>query len=286
MLNNENVTINEDPVLTQTANDISSQVYNELLLFSTFIFVIAALFAQFLLNLQTAILLKLFFIDYRYSLFSITYTYNLPGNWSQIKVLVVYGVGYLVYFVLGLIMLSFRSRSWKINLFYTWLSLILVVGFPLGLLTGSFLFEGLGVAFAWIIPSLFFRLLIASVTIALMLWSRGFWVKYFFKSSFSRGFQKSDETKVRYINNSMIYPWAIGSIILLGYAYPKENWYWAIVTLSMGLLILPFLGKNLPSKKIMIVKSSKSIFTFRYSLAFVILILVALWGASQFSVNL
>jgi hypothetical protein len=264
---------------------MSSGSLLELSLFSTCIFVFAALLMQFLLNVYTAWLLNIFSVPFHYSMFMIGYL-SANSAWPVDQIYLVYGSGPLILSIVGLVLLSvlkkIKTAGWKIKLTLTWTVFLLVNAFPCGIIAGVFFFDGFGMAFHWFNDSYFVRGLIAAgVLFILLLFSPG-WQWLFLKTSYTASFLDNIDTQKIFLRHVYLKPWIYGMIMLLFFNWPFPNFFWRAFLISLGYLALPF--GNLRNKhfNVQIYKSDKQIFTSRFQKIFFAIVLILIWTTDNF----
>ena len=266
---------------TKTEEDIEmAQYMAKLTIFSTAIFVFAALAFRFLLTLQTSVLLKVHAFHFRYRLFDITFATIDASKWSLLQVLLVFGLGYLVFTVAGLFLLNrfnaIHNLKWKTRLILTWVALLLANAIPAAMVAGCFSGNSFGVISHWLVENMPIRLLIASGAVLMMFLSRNFWVFLFLKAAPSSFFLTEDEPMTMYIMHVFAKSWLYGFLILLFCNWPMRDIYWPIFFLCFGFIALPL--RDLPAayEDIAIRKSNREIFTSPNTLYYLIGILFLL----------
>jgi hypothetical protein len=266
-------------------NPFSRKKLFELSLFSTAIFITAALLAQFLITLQTALLLNHFSIHYIYSPFGIIYPSGGPGNWTENRILFVYGAALMIWFIAGLLLTRIKTENWKINLALTWLSFILVCTFPVGILAGAFFYDDFGIAGTWLFRSFGLQLCIAVFASLAMIFTAPYWSKRFLKTASSARFFSDYQKRKRYLKIAVIIPWLIGTFILTAFGIPKHLWYWLAFLAGIGPILLVVYLIRIPKNELKIHRSKKPIFPFAYPLIFVIVMVAMLWLISLYSIT-
>ena len=261
---------------------LSSKALLQLLLFSAFTYVLVVLMIRFLTTILETGLLSFFNIKFIYSPFSVLFAYTETGNWNVNKILVTFGGIPLLLFAIGLVSLYVRTNFWKVNMAFTWLAFILVNSLPLNMLTGAFLFQGFGIAYQWLLPLMVLRIALAIPALALMLWSRPFWVQRFMKCAYSREFQSEEKRRKRYITYAVILPWYSGTLALIPFAFSGQSWFWLLGVGGLGLLFIP-LGKYRIAAESVVYTTGKQIFTIPYPFLFVIVVVLTLFTASWYT---
>jgi hypothetical protein len=262
-----------------------SQMLFELTLFSTTIFVFSALLLRFLMNLQTAVFLKIYSIHFQYRLFDIRFLTADSTKWPIERILLVFGLGYLVFSIAGVILLVVLRKShnldWKIRLTITWIAFLLANSFFAGIIAGVLFYTGFGVAFQWLIGNIIIRSLIAAGALGMMILFKPFWVFLFLKTSPRRMFLKDDEQQKQYFQNVFFKSWLWGFIILLLFNLPLYDGFWPVFLLSLGFIAIPLFDRPVLYDNLFIRKSEKKIFFSRYALIslFVILLIIRISGS-------
>lgn len=263
---------------------LSSKALLHLLIFSAFTFVLVILFVRFLTTILETGLLSLFNIKFIFSPFSVLFAYTETGNWNVNKILAAFGGIPLLLFVFGLGSLYIKTSYWKVNLALTWMAFILVNSLPLNLLAGAFLFQGFGIACQWLLPQLPLRIGLAIPVLALMLWSRPFWIQRFMRCAYSREFQSEEKRRKRFITYAVILPWYAGTMALIPFAFSGHSWFWLLSIAGLGLLFIP-LGKYRIAAESVVYTTGKQIFTIPYPLFFVLAVVLTLFAVSWYTVR-
>ncbi len=263
---------------TKTEEDIEvAQYMVKLTIFSTAIFVFTALAFRFLLNLQTSVLLKVHAFHFRYRLFDITFATIDASKWSLLQILLVFGLGYLVFTVAGLFLLNrfnaIHNVKWKTRLILTWVALLLANAIPAAMVAGCFSGNSFGVISHWLVENTFIRLLIASGALLMMFLSRNFWVFLFLKAAPSSFFLTEDEPMNMYIMHVFAKSWIYGFLILLFCNWPMLDIYWPIFYLCFGFIALPLRDMPAAYEDIAIRKSNREILSSPNALYYIIGIL-------------
>ena len=269
---------------------LSSHALFELRLFSTCIFVFAALLVQGLLTFYTAFLLKTFEYSIQYRLFTINYLSESATSWTLDQVYLVYASGPLILSVFGYLLLvtlkKITTASWKIKLTMAWMAFLMVNAIPCGLIAGVFFFDSLGVAFQWSVNSFIVRVLIAlAVFLILVLFSR-YWSRLFIKASYTSVFLKNRKNQKAFLINVYFRPWIYGSVILMFFNWPFYSFFWPASLLSLGYLAISVLNQSKKFSKIHIMKSEKRSFTTRSQILYFVIAIALIWVAGTFRINL
>jgi hypothetical protein len=259
----------------------------ELALFSTLLFLLAALVFQFLITFQTRLLLKFYSISFIYNLFGIQFTSVDASVWPEDRIFLVYGFGYLIYSGLGLLLFIVLKKvkriHWKLRLFFSWLAFLMVYSIPIGMLSGVFIFDGFGYAYSWIFGNMFIRGFIALIILAVSIYNRKEWIKLFLRSAYSASLIAKGNRRKVYIRLSFIYPWVFGTSILSVFALWNQAWAWEANSIGLGLIVLPIFEKTITKRNLKIFRNSKRIFRFPCPSLQFGLIIVLLWIANYFS---
>jgi hypothetical protein len=253
----------------------------ELFLFSSTAFVLSALLIQFLITLQNAILLRYFSLKFIYSPLGIRFSFVSEASWSDMRIFAIYGVAPLVFFFTGLILITVLRKSkfnnWKLRLFVTWIAFILIHTFPAGLLAGIFIYDGLGVAFAWLADSLIIRVIIGIAVIVLIRIYRSMWQTLFLKAAYAGVFITDYTNRKVFLTNAFIRPWIMGSLCLIPFVWNAYSLYWGLFLAGLGIVVLPFVSNNIPPINLLVAKSDKKIWPMRYPIVYVLVGLFILW---------
>ena len=269
----------------QAVDPFSISAQFDLFLFSTFLFIISDLLYQFLVTMQTAILLKYFSIAFNYSLFWINFRYIGYGNWTGTIILIVYGAGMLVYLILGVALLFIRTKDWRVKLALTWLAFVFINSVPMGIFAGTFFYDGVGIALTRLVKKRLYKFGITVIAILMMVYFRSFWIKRFLKTAYSTAFLMDDNNKKIFLTDCIFLPWLIGMFVLMAFGIPKHAWYWIFSLVGMGILILPLVTGKIPYTLFFIHKSNKKIFGFQYSIVVILAVVGLLWILSLYQIG-
>ena len=268
---------------------LSLRSLRELSLFSMVTFVFSALLIQLLLCAWMMLLLNHFNIHFRYGLFHVSFFSESGTKWSEEMIMLVFGSGHLLMSVAGvallLMMKNLSMAGWKTKLVLTWISFLMVNALPCGILAGAIIYDGFGVAFAWLVNSFIVRGILALLVLALLVFTSRFWYIRFLKTAFSMTFFNSPETRRTFFFAVYLRPWIMGIIILMTFTWPFLNWYWPVFLLSLGYLAIIMIGDPVIYLKPMIKKSDKQIFANRSQLVIIAVLLVLIWVAGIFRIN-
>ena len=263
------------------------EFYYELFLFSTLIFVSSALLLQFLMSLQTALLLRYLDINFTYSLFGISFMSVSAEKWSEFRIFVVYGIGTLVFFAAGISLLYLLKKlkhiAWKLRLILVWIAFLMIHTLPMGMFGGTFFFEGFGMAYTWMFDDVIFRGILAFFALFISIFLRPFWMRQFLKTANSATFLSDSKNRKIFLNNLVVFPWIAGMIVLLFFVIYHKNWFWLLYLIGVGFVVLPLLWKKISHQKILIARNDKKIFNIRYPLPLMLLFFAILWVADYLS---
>ncbi len=282
-------------------NPLSPRALVELNLFSACLFVVAALFTQFLLTLITASLLKANSISFQYSLFAINFVseisysyYTLKDlsqastKWSEEQIYFIFGTGPVVVSAIGLRVLYVLKKSirsgWKTKLILTWMAFMMVNALPCSIFSGVFFYEGFGMAFHWLVTDYFTRGFIGlGLLLYLVMFSR-FWRRLFLNACYSPAFTVDEYNQKTFITNAFLKPWLYGFLLLLLFNLPFTSLFWPVFLLSLG--ILPFANQILRYQTICIAKPGNTLFVTYRQVLLIIAALALLWLCGTITVNL
>ncbi len=224
----------------------------ELALLSTFIFVLIALLLRFLVTVQETLMMDHFQIGYLYHPFGNLFGRPGPrGNWSEWKVIYVFSVapaiGLLVGIMLTRVLTKSKKLSWRPRLALTWLAFFLLNAIPMGMLLGVFFYADFGYAFQNMFYSVFMRLAIAVIAVALAIFSRPFWLHLFLKTAPGHRYTIMGSLYLKVI---FILPWIFGTIIIGAFAIIGGYWAWLSSLVLLGLVVLPIINRLKPDSEI------------------------------------
>lgn len=278
---------NKQYLVEEKAESLKPKALFELFLYSTFVFVLSALFVQFLITLQTAILIRSFSISFTYKLFDISFLSVNADVWPEERIFLVYGLGMLAFLGLGLLLtLLLKKRrhvNWKIRLALTWTAFLMVSIVPLGMLSGIFIFDGFGIAFSWMFDSIYVRVIIAFLAVLFMVFNRPIWVNLFLKTAYSASLLSGSKNRSVFIKVIFIHPWAVGLIILTAFILPHFAWAWLVFLIGLGFVVLPVFSHKISKRRFLVDRYSKVIFRLPYPLLRFFILLAILWLADFYS---
>lgn len=274
----------EPPAIKPATGPLSSRSLFELSLFSTVVFVFAALFVQFLLTLYTATLLKIVAYPFQYRLFSIHYLSESQVGWTDSQILMVFGMGPIIISIIGFWLLNLLKRtsglSWKIMLVFSWTAFLMVYTLPCGIVVGTFSFDSFGILFKWFNDNFLLRGLIAMAVFASLLFFNQFWLMLFLRTAYSSHFTQESGDRRIFIRNVVFKPWIYGFFILLFFNWPFNSLYWPVFILIIGFLLIPIEDKLLRFPNFHIRDIDSRIFKSRFQIFFFAVLLVLLWFAN------
>ncbi|MCX6307117.1 MAG: hypothetical protein NT040_19295 [Bacteroidetes bacterium] len=277
--------------LTSTFEEgpLSRRTLFELRLYSTFIFVFAALLLQFILTFYTASLLQAYSYPIRYGLFTINYLSESRANWTVDQVFLVFGSGPLIVSAAGWFLLfilrTIRFLKWKTRLAVTWMAFLMVNAIPCGLVAGLFFFDGIGIPFQWTVESIIARGVIAIAVLLILVVFNRYWRLLFLKTSFSAAFLHTRGHQKIFLTNIYTRPWIYGLIILMLFNWPFYSFFWPAFLVSVGYCAIPFSNHKHLYPNILIMKSGNKIFASRTHILYFIIAIVIAWIAGNFSIN-
>ncbi|MEI7982130.1 MAG: hypothetical protein WCI71_10790 [Bacteroidota bacterium] len=251
-----------------------------LMIFSTFVYLISALVIRFLTNLETSIFLRYLSVSFQYRPFDIFFHSVGGGKWNDNRIMIVYGIGTLVFLLSGLflfrVLAVIKKIGFKTRLTLTWLTFLAVHVLPLGMISGAVLFDDFGIAYTWLFPEIWVRLILGLLAVALCIFFRPFWIKLFLRTAYSSGFLHTIEAKKDFILRIFIIPWIIGTLILLPFSWAGHHWTWFIYLLCLGLIVLPLFNPKFPKRNPRIVKSEGPPLLSIYSLILMVIIITGM----------
>lgn len=273
--------------VVETAEAFQKKARFELSLYSSLIFVLAALFLQAIISFQTRLFLRYYSISFTYNIFGIQYSSVDADVWPEDRIFLVYGLGLVLYFGLGILLYLWLNKSkrihWKLRLFFTWLAFFMVYSIPVGMFVGTFLFGGFGYAYSWLLGNIFIRGILALFAMAIAIYNRKIWLKLFLKAAYSASLISNGNRRRIFIQLIFVYPFLIGFLLVALFAIPISAWPWLATTLGMGLIVLPIFGNKISKRKCKVYKNDKKIFRFAFPLVQVSFILLLLWLANYYS---
>jgi len=265
-------------------NALVQQQFYRLMIISSFVFVVSALFLRIITNLQTTVLLNYFDIKFQYRPYGIIF-HSIGGtNWNDTRIMIVYGLGSMVFFVLGLILLrftmAFKSFGFLSRLVMTWMSFLLILILPMGMISGSIIYDGFGVAYTWLFDNVLVRLMVALVVFVLTLLTRPFWLTLFLKTAFSTEIIDQHEERKDYIIRVLKVPYIAGTLIILPFVVMGQYWSWLVYLIGLGFIIFPVLNPQFPIDKPRITRTAGPVLNSRYAVIFMIMLILWFFSAS------
>lgn len=287
-LDEESVVYERDIVEDEVKGPMSPVGLYQLFLFSTLHFVLAAISVQFLMNLQNVIILKMYYFNLLYTPLGVKFLYSDVSKWTIPKIFEVYGLIPLAFFVIGILMVwILRKRKlgyWKLRLLLTWMAFIFVHTLPVGLIAGTLIFDGYGIAHQWLIQDITIRIGAALAIIAVVRMYRSLWQTLFLKAAYAGVFVSDYTNRRTYLRNAFVRPWYIGCLLLFPFAWKAHSIYWLAFLLGLGIVVMPLTSLSVPSINLAVAKSKGRIWPFRYPLAFLVILLIVLWWLSGRSI--
>ena len=289
-LDEESVVYERDIVEDEVKGPLSPVGLYQLFLFSTLHFVLAAIIVQFLMNLQNVIILKMYYFNLLYTPLGVKFLYSDVSKWTIPKIFEVYGLIPLAFFVIGILMVwILRKRKlgyWKLRLLLTWMAFIFVHTLPVGLIAGTLIFDGFGIAHQWLIQDITIRIGAALAIIAVVRMYRSLWQTLFLKAAYAGVFVSDYTNRRTYLRNAFVRPWYIGCLLLFPFAWKAHSIYWLAFLLGLGIVVMPLSSLSVPSINLAVAKSKVKFWTFRYPFDFLIMLLLALWWLCNTSIVL
>jgi hypothetical protein len=261
--------------------------FPRLFVWSFFYFVFAALLLRFLYILTTATLLERFSIKYLFHFLNITYDTMAPGNWTEAKILFVYGIGTLIFTVVGWVTLFFlqkhKIKNLKFRLFLTWMAFTFVHLLPFGVVSGTFNYDEFGIAYVWLFNNMAARIAISTVTLAICIIMRPYWIRVFLRTAFSSEIIKNPIARTNYIAVALEMPVKAGTLVLLLFAFSVNSLTWIIYFGGLLLVALPIINPVFPLDKPLLIKTednydlSPLVFLSMTTLLFALLVVSFTW---------
>lgn len=283
-LDEESVVYERDMVEDEVKGPMSPIGLYQLFLFSTTHFVLAAFIVQFLMNLQNVIILKMYYFNLLYTPLGVRFLYSEESKWTVSKIFEVYGLIPMGFFVIGLLMVwMLRKRklgNWKVRLLLTWIAFIFVHTLPIGLIAGTLIFDGFGIAQQWLIQDFTIRVGTAFAIIAIVRFYRSLWQTLFLKAAYAGVFVSDYTNRRTYLRNAFVRPWYVGCVLLFPFAWKAHSIYWLAFLVGMGIIVMPLSSLSIPPINLAVAKSKKQIWPTRYPLIIIFLLLVLLWWLS------
>lgn len=271
--------------LDKTIHVTKKKEFRYIFLLSSSVFLLISLLFQFFINLLMASSLRLFSLGFIYRILDIRFYSISAAAWSLPRILFVFGFGTTISFFIGLLILNLRFKDWRLRLAASWSSFFMILYLPLSMVGGILLFQGFGMAFQWIIPNIYVRILVSSLAIVIAIIFRPIWISQFLKTAYSATFFDNDQIKKKYIRYVFIYPWVVNSLLLvIFFAIPLRAWLWAVYLLGLGVVVLPVFSSEIPLMPIRIYKTNNRVFAFKRIILLYFGILLLLWVISRLQI--
>lgn len=272
-------------------SEIQDKKISILIFSSTIQFTIAVLAIRFAVNLYASILMYLYSISFIYRPFGNTYQSVAAGNWTDLRLIIVYGLGVLLFFVAGILLArklnSTKSLNWSSRLMLTWLAFIMVHMLPFSMAAAVVFYDDFGFVFFNLFELMIVRAILALFAIAITIYFREKWLWLFLRTSYSINFINSQEKKKQFIRNIFIFPWLFGSFLLLMFTFlPYRYWSWFSIIFLMGMVVLPLFNYSFPELSPRLNKSDKTIQNIQMRSLVYFIILIALFVFSFFKLPL
>lgn len=263
----------------------SSKSLFDLFLFSSFIFVLASLFIRYILTYLESVMFNFFDIIYVYTPFSNYFTYTDSGNWNLNKLVVVFGLLPALMFASGFLLLLIKTRNWKTNLFITWLAFLLCSSLPVSMLTGSFIYDGFGIAYHWVLQYFILRIGLAVFAVGIMMWFRPFWIQRFLRCTYTRELTSEESKRNKFLLYTIYLPWYAGTLACIPFAFSGHSWYWIVSLAFTGIIVLPVFRLETQFEDVTY-QTGKAIFLVRFPLVFVLTVIGVLWVISWYHIGM
>lgn len=261
----------------------------ELSLYSAILFVFAALLVQVILNGTTAIMLKYFDFSFQYRPYTIIFTQWGGLKWTPERINVIYGLGPLLMFTTGILLWFFLRRNnfiaWKPKLALTWLSFIMVNTLPVGIMAGTMIFDGLGVAYQWMFHLFPVRMVFSLVILASLILSTPVWYLTFLKTANSIHYFKDAGTQRTYLMAIFFRPWLIGLLLMIPFSWPMTGLHWPVFLVFSGFPALMLFHYPFTFQGLRILRSDKKVFRSRFRMALMLLAIFLCWVVRFFRIN-
>ncbi len=261
----------------------------ELSLYSAMLFVFAALLVQVILNGTTALLLKYLDFSFQYRPYTIIFTQWGGVKWTPERINVIYGSGPLLMFLTGIFFWFFlRNHNlmhWKWKLAMTWLSFFMINSLPVGLIAGTMIFDGVGVAYHWIFHLFPVRMIISVFIMAAMVLSTPVWYLTFLKTANSIHYFKDSGTQRTYLMAIFFRPWLIGLLLMIPFSWPMTGLHWPVFLFFSGFPVLLLFHYPFTFQGLRIQRSDKKVFRSRIQVALMLLAIFICWVFRFFRIN-
>lgn len=233
-------------------NPLAPAGLRDLSLYSAFLFIMAALLAQFLLTLWTALLLKISSISFDYGVFSVRFLSETASGsarlmaaeptvvrWSEEQIYLVFGTGPLLLTALGLrVLYSLKRRTaadWRTKLALSWVAFVMLNALPCNLLAGIFFYDGFGTAFQWIASGYLARGLTGLGVLLLLVGSGRFWRRLFLNACSHPAFLEDEYLQKRFVDRAFVRSWVFGMAVLSAFSLPHGGYSWWFALACLGI---------------------------------------------------
>lgn len=217
----------------------------QLLTLSTSYAISSFYFVKVIENTSVSLLLTLYGIPYKWSLLTIKYLTRSTTYWNEGNTLVIYGITELLLLGMGIWLLSYlfkqQQLSWRKRFFITWLAFALINNAFSGIFTGSFVYDGFGYAFFWLLPSLLPRLTIAFLFFLLYIALSNFWSVLFLTTSYSSSLIQGRKNERKFLLIALFIPLGLLALVVVLFNFPNFNKYETLQAFYPLVYLLPIL---------------------------------------------
>ena len=233
--------------------------------------------------------LKYFDFSFQYRPYTIIFSQWGGVKWTPERINIIYGSGPLLMFVTGILIWFFlRNHNqihWKWKLVLTWISFFMINALPVGIIAGTMIFDGLGVAYQWMFHLLPVRIILSVVVFLALVFSMPVWYLTFLKAANSIHFFKDSGTQRTYLMAVFFRAWLIGIAILLPFSWPMTGLHWPFFLFFSGFPVLMLFHYPFTFQGFRILKSDKKAFRNRAQAALMLTAIFLCWIFRFFRIN-
>jgi len=265
-------------------NLITLESNKDIYLYSFSMLLLMALLVQFSQISFSGLLLHAYGIPFTWNPLFLKDVSADMNYWTHGRLFMVYGLMPSVQLSAGLLLMRWlqlaASIDWQLRLKLTWLAFLMVNLFPAGIISGLFIFDGLGVAFTWLVPPIMVRGVISVFPVIAMVITRFYWIPMFLRASYSLATINETSLRNTFLRNIFTLPWLFTFLVIALFSFFLKIWYWPISFFALLFVIIPFLGNPGMRLKIKVNPSYKLMPDSRFSLFYLFVLSVAIFLSS------
>lgn len=212
------------------------------LLFSIFATLFAFIFVKFTNTLLSSFLLFVNKVPFSWSPLRITNISSSWQYWSEESVFLVYLIPPLTLHLTGWLLAyklnKRKNLTYRERLILVWIAFFLTNWLPGGFIAGAFIFDGLGVIFAYLLFGSWQKALFLFIPAAYFMASRKFWRKLFMESAPHNDWLAGHSNRYKYSLVFYVLPFILLAVLTLLTTILNHHWYPWLSLPGMALLFI------------------------------------------------